>query len=294
MKYLCLLLSIAALQVYGYGEHKKMCLGVKTHPLPEWAAEQMNLRYGEGLLIKHVLNNSPADKAGLYNNDIITKIDEQVVGTPQHLRDLICEKEALEKVTVSILRQGKPLSIDVTLERSTFDIEDIPDSKNHKNDLADHQEAEQKHSNPQAHSPQPGGSQQHLRQQMRQQMQAFQEQINQLLKSDSFESFADLKKHMQEDLKAFKAKRNQKGHFKGHSSSSFQFMDSEGIIKIETHNDKQTITIRDSDNNTLYQGAYPKNQEDWDNMDNAARERLLALDLKVNPETGLVTAQLAN
>jgi len=288
MKYLYLLLCLATLELQAYGGNKKMCLGLKTQPLPEWAAEQLGLRYGEGLLIQHILDNSPAHKAGLQNNDILLKADEQTIGTPGHLRELICDKESLDKITVSILRQGKPLNIEITLEHSAFDIKDTP-----KLNLATN-ESSQKRPNLNAHSQ--GVPQQQLRQQMRQQMQAFQNQIDHFFDQESDLSFADLKKQMHQDFEKFKAGKNKKmvGDFQSSQSSSFQFMDAQGVVKIQTNNDKQTIIICDLKNNILYQGPYPKNQENWNNMDESAKERLLKLDLEINPETGLVTAQLFN
>ena len=204
MKYFCLFISIAILQLYGYAEQRKVCLGIKTKPLPAWAAEQLNLRYGEGLLVKHVLNNSPADKAGLYNHDIITKVDNQVVGTPENLRDLICDKQTLDKVNLSIIRQGNPLSIEVTLDHSAFTLAEKSNANEQSNESVSPHEPHLRKNQSQSNTINLGESQQQIRQQIQQQMQAFQNQISQLFSDDSHASFAELKKQMQQILEKLK------------------------------------------------------------------------------------------
>jgi S1-C subfamily serine protease len=63
-----------------------------------------------------VLPGSPADKAGLRENDIITAIDGQVLDAEHSLVSVVQRKAVGATVTLTILRQGETLEVPVTLE----------------------------------------------------------------------------------------------------------------------------------------------------------------------------------
>lgn len=57
----------------------------------------------------------PADKAGIREGDIITKVDDRVIGEQGGLGSLIAEFLPGEKVTLTIIRDGKTQEVSVTL-----------------------------------------------------------------------------------------------------------------------------------------------------------------------------------
>jgi len=68
--------------------------------------------------VPSVVQGDPADKAGLKVGDVIAAIDGQTISTSSQLRDAIA-KNGNREITLSILRDGSPLTIAVTpLERS--------------------------------------------------------------------------------------------------------------------------------------------------------------------------------
>jgi S1-C subfamily serine protease len=62
-----------------------------------------------------VLPDSPADKAGLKNGDIITSAEGRRIDTGHALDDILIEYEPGDKVTLEVLRDGRTFQVDVTL-----------------------------------------------------------------------------------------------------------------------------------------------------------------------------------
>jgi len=63
-----------------------------------------------------VLADSPAQKAGLKEHDIITKVDGTEMGDKSDLMDMLQEHKVGEKVSLTFMRSGKEHDCDVTLE----------------------------------------------------------------------------------------------------------------------------------------------------------------------------------
>lgn len=80
-----------------YGKIIKAYMGVRYLPLTKAIAKENNLDVEQGALLVRgskdsevaVIPGSPADKAGLVENDIITKIDDQVISTENSLQNIL-------------------------------------------------------------------------------------------------------------------------------------------------------------------------------------------------------------
>jgi serine protease Do len=70
---------------------------------------------GKGVKII-VYAKSPAQKAGLLNNDIIVKVDNQAITTFFSLQKAIGSRKIGDKIKITVLRNGKTLTKEVTLE----------------------------------------------------------------------------------------------------------------------------------------------------------------------------------
>jgi hypothetical protein len=68
-----------------------------------------------GVVITHVLANSPAARANLRRNDIIVEYDKMPVRDADHLARLIQADKPARKVLLVILRNDKRQNVDVTL-----------------------------------------------------------------------------------------------------------------------------------------------------------------------------------
>jgi serine protease Do len=69
-----------------------------------------------GGVITQVESDSPGAKAGLQIGDVITEIDGQKVSDAGELQVLVGQKQPGTKITLKVLREGKTMSVPVTLE----------------------------------------------------------------------------------------------------------------------------------------------------------------------------------
>lgn len=111
--------------VQKYGKIVRPFLGVRYLILNEKIAEKNNIKdVTEGALILRgegrddlaVVPGSPADKAGLRENDIILSIEGEPIKEGQSLQTLISSYKPGDVVTLNIYRAGKTMEVEVTLE----------------------------------------------------------------------------------------------------------------------------------------------------------------------------------
>lgn len=97
-------------------------LGVRYITLNDDTAYRYNLRTTRGVLVapsanaSAVVPGSPADKAGLKQGDIITKVDNDTIDDKNSLISLLGKHSVGDKVELTIVRDGKDKKITVTLE----------------------------------------------------------------------------------------------------------------------------------------------------------------------------------
>jgi S1-C subfamily serine protease len=111
-------------QVIKTGKFSKPYLGVRYVLLTEGIAAQFDLKTKEGAFIvpsedpanPAVLPNSPAAKAGLKDRDVITAVDGAKIDRTHSLASRLGGHKPGDKVTLTILRDGKSQKIEVKLE----------------------------------------------------------------------------------------------------------------------------------------------------------------------------------
>lgn len=84
----------------------------------------------EGAKITEVSKKSAAEKAGLKKDDIITKVGDKTIDSPETLADVIGDKKADDKVIITYKRDGKEAKTEATLQKGnatafSFDTDDI-------------------------------------------------------------------------------------------------------------------------------------------------------------------------
>ncbi|MGE5380795.1 MAG: S1C family serine protease [Methylocystaceae bacterium] len=70
----------------------------------------------KGAVVADVVAGSPADTAGLRSADIISKIDSTTITSSSDVQNFIKDKHVGNKITVQVLRDGKKVSVQVTLK----------------------------------------------------------------------------------------------------------------------------------------------------------------------------------
>ena len=97
----------------GYAEHAQ--LGIQGQDVDPEAAELYNLGADSGALVVAVAEGSGADEAGLERGDIITAIDGEDVTSMADLVAQISTRRPGDDVTLELVRDGEPQTLDVTL-----------------------------------------------------------------------------------------------------------------------------------------------------------------------------------
>ncbi len=81
--------------------------GVTIQPLTTELAKQFNLKDDKGALIGDVIENSPAEKAGLLRGDVIIEYEGKKIDEPYQLRNMVANTSPGQKVEVKIIRENK-------------------------------------------------------------------------------------------------------------------------------------------------------------------------------------------
>ncbi|MBD0315989.1 MAG: DegQ family serine endoprotease, partial [Nitrospiraceae bacterium] len=90
-------------------------LGVSIQELTPELAAQFGVQDTKGVLVSDVMDDSPAKKAGFERADVIIEFDGKSMDSPTHLRNAVAQTPVGKKVTVKILRDKKPKSIELTI-----------------------------------------------------------------------------------------------------------------------------------------------------------------------------------
>jgi serine protease Do len=104
------------------GKLERPYLGVRYASITADLAYTYNLPVQEGAYIipsrnsASIVSGSPAEKAGLQEKDIITKIAGEAITPKRSLVSILGSKSVGDKVDLTILRDGKEQTITVTLE----------------------------------------------------------------------------------------------------------------------------------------------------------------------------------
>ncbi len=98
--------------------NRDFSIGLRIQSIDSGIAKYYNLDDTRGVIITQVLRNSPASKAGFKTGDIITKIDNYVINNEQTLLGVFQEFRTGQTISVDIIRDGKTLTKQMTLEKT--------------------------------------------------------------------------------------------------------------------------------------------------------------------------------
>jgi len=91
-------------------------LGIQADDISGQLGAYFGAPEGEGVLIREVHSGSPAEKAGLKAGDVITRVDGERTKTTRELRVKLREKREQKTISVSVIRKGAELSVNVEIE----------------------------------------------------------------------------------------------------------------------------------------------------------------------------------
>ncbi|MEA2832024.1 MAG: serine protease Do [Methylobacteriaceae bacterium] len=104
-------------QLQKFGETRRGWLGVRIQNIDDAIAENLNLGSVRGALIAGVDDKGPAKPAGLKAGDVITKFDGRDVKESRDLPKLVAATPVGKDVPVSVMRDGKEVTLSVKLGR---------------------------------------------------------------------------------------------------------------------------------------------------------------------------------
>jgi serine protease Do len=90
-------------------------LGVQIQPVTEDIAASLGIDSTDGAIVADAQEDGPAAGAGIEAGDIITEVNGKTVKDPKELSETIARIEPKQRVTVTVLRDGRERDIDVTL-----------------------------------------------------------------------------------------------------------------------------------------------------------------------------------
>ena len=95
-------------------------LGVRLEEVDREAAARLKLKEEKGALVTEVIAGSPAEKAGLREDDVILRFQGESVLTAAQLARLVRDVPAGRKVDLDVIRAGAPIKVSATLERGEW------------------------------------------------------------------------------------------------------------------------------------------------------------------------------
>jgi serine protease Do len=95
-------------------------LGVQTQVLTPELRKQRKAEADAGVVVTEVRPNSPAAKAGLKQDDVITAVNDRPVKSPAELREAVQEAGPGKEVALQVVRGEEKLALKATLGEGTF------------------------------------------------------------------------------------------------------------------------------------------------------------------------------
>lgn len=89
-------------------------LGVNMQELTDESRKGLNIKVKNGVLIT-VLEDSPADKAGIEDGDVIVKFGRTKVTSPEQLIELVQAADVGDEIKIELYRDDESMKVEVTL-----------------------------------------------------------------------------------------------------------------------------------------------------------------------------------
>lgn len=111
-------------QVESTGKLQQPWLGVYYIPLTNDIVQQYGLDVSSGAWIPSatiigqdpIISGGPADKAGLKQGDVITKVDGQTIDQSHSLTSVISQDKVGQQINLTVIRNSKTINVSVTLQ----------------------------------------------------------------------------------------------------------------------------------------------------------------------------------
>ncbi|MCU5771570.1 serine endoprotease DegP [Erwiniaceae bacterium BAC15a-03b] len=106
-------------QMVEYGQVKRGELGIMGTELNSELAKAMKVDAQRGAFVSQVLPDSSASKAGIKAGDVIVSVNQKPISSFSALRAQVGTLPVGSKMALGLLRDGKPVTVNVELQQST-------------------------------------------------------------------------------------------------------------------------------------------------------------------------------
>ncbi|WP_421593538.1 DegQ family serine endoprotease [Shinella sp. M27] len=104
-------------QLREFGETRRGWLGVRIQPVTDDIAESLGMKETKGALVAGIIKGGPVDNGSIQTGDVITRFDGKDVHEMRDLPRVVAESPVGKAVDVLLLRDGKEITVKVTLGR---------------------------------------------------------------------------------------------------------------------------------------------------------------------------------
>ena len=122
-------------QLQKHGKVTRGWLGVAIQDISEELAESFNLDEARGLLVSEVQKDSPAEKSGVEQGDVIVELDGTELANVNDLRNRIALIIPGTEAKLTVIRNGKEKNIDVEIGEQPEDFGRIAGSQGNTDSL---------------------------------------------------------------------------------------------------------------------------------------------------------------
>ena len=109
-------------QLKKHGKVTRGWLGVVIQDVNEDLAKSFHLEHADGVLIGEVAKDSPAEKGGFEQGDVIITMDGKKINDVPELRNRVAMATPETEVVFGIIRQSKPMDLTVTIGEQPADL----------------------------------------------------------------------------------------------------------------------------------------------------------------------------
>lgn len=251
-------------------ENQVAFIGVVSSDIPDLLTAHLGIAKGEGILVRSVMPDGPADKAGIKRHDIITHIDGAPTPSPMEFSKLVRDYKPGDTVKLRMVKNGKPAETDALLVNrpqeframgaqplAQLQLDGVPPEIAERMRGMIEGNIQRLQIPPGAILPQAGDP-------------------------DIDNAMQELRQKLQEEMKeGANGKPGMIPNLK--QSATMKMIDQQGSIELQTKDGKQELTVRDLDNDILWSGPW-NTDEDKAKAPEEIRERAGKLKImKVQP-----------
>jgi len=251
-------------------QHERAYLGVVATAVPDMLAAHLGLKEGEGIVLRALLPESPAAKAGLAMHDVITRISGEPVGSSEELTGKINARRPGDAVALDLIRDGKPMALDVTLEKrpqqlaglevqpmEQLNLDGIPDNLAERlRRMVEENLGEQLfdlNDNPLDAVPQIDDRMREMRERFDRARVGNNEHLQRALEG--------MQRAMEEMADVPAPPELRHGGIQINQGATFRLMDEEGSVEMKSVDGGKEITVRDPDGNVTWSGPWDTEQD---------------------------------